>query len=188
MNPQNSQPAVQAVKAAARGFTLLEMLLYLGFMSIVLVAATVLLAEFSVTARVRTAAWQEVERNAHFALNRVAVEVREASSLNPGDSVFDTNPGRLSLGLSDMTRNPTVFYVDDGTLYVQQGSDTALALTSSKIDVKEFTIQDVSSSAIHRNYRLHLKIGYRSDMPEAASAEMTVETTAQIKTGDGYSD
>lgn len=187
MNPRSAQPKVRP----AGGFTLLEMLLYLGFMSLILVAATVLLAEFSVTARVRTAAWQEVERNAHFAMNRLAVEVREADGLNAADTEFDVDPGRLSLAVSDENgENPTslVFYVDEGTLYVQRGSDPALALTSSKTDVQEFILQDVSSSAIHRNYRLHLKAGYRSSMAEAASAVMTVETTAQIKKGDGYSD
>jgi len=177
-------------KSASRnqGFTLLEMLLYLAMMSLVLVAATLFLAEFTISARVKTAAWQEVERNAHFAMNRVAVEIREAAGINVGDSVLGSDPGRLSLAVAVGARNPTVFSVTSGTLYVQQGSGPALALTSSKVNVKEFIVEDVSSSAIHRNYRVHLKAAYRSDLAETAMAEMTIETTAQIKTGDGYSD
>ncbi len=171
--------------ASGRGSTLLEMLVYLAVIGIVLVSATAFSYEF-VAGRARAAAYQETERNAQLAISRVIAEVRQAQAVNTGDSSFGSHPGRLSLTLADVTKSPTVFYVDAGRLLVQQGAGPALPLTSSKVDVSEFIVDDLSTAdGRSKLVRVRLQTNYLTDLDIYAAASV-VETTAQIKRADGF--
>ncbi len=176
------QPAV-----ADRGASLLEFLVYLAVISVVLVAATTFSYQF-LAGRAKAAAFQETERNAQLAVARLAAEVRQAGALNAGDSVFGAHPGRLSLTLADPSKSPTVFYVDAGRLLVQQGTGPVLPLTSSKVQVSEFIVDDLSTAnGRSRLVRVRLKVDFVTDL-DIYAAESVLETTAQIKKADGFAD
>ena len=181
MSPCRRQSAVPD-----RGATLLEFLVYLAVISVVLVAATSFAYEFA-AGRAKAAAFQETERNTQLAIARITAEVRQAVGFNAGDSAFGSHPGRLSLALADGSKSPTVFYVDAGQLLVQQGAGPVLPLTSSKVQVSEFIVDDLSTaSGKSKLVRVRLKVDYLTDL-DIYAAESVVETTAQIKKADGFS-
>jgi len=172
----------------AKGFTLLELLIYIAVISVILVAATSFAFQFLAT-RAKASAYQEVERNAQFALARIAAEVRQADGYNAqgAGSNFGANPSTLSLVLSDGTKSPTVFSVTGGTLNVKQGAGATLPLTSSKVTVSEFIVDDLSTAnGKSKLFRIHLKVTFNSDSLSLYAADTTVETTAQIKKADGF--
>src|SRR5512142_1154381 len=95
---------------AERGATLLELVLYVGLVGLALSAGTMFAWEFSLS-RAKSAAYAEVVHTARFAVSRMEAEIREASAINAGASVFGSNPGTLSLAAAVVGANPTVFAV-----------------------------------------------------------------------------
>lgn len=167
------------------GFTLLEVLIYCLIVGVALTAAVSFSFEF-VTSRAKGEAIQETERNAHLAMARLAAEVRQAQGINAGSSVFGSNPGTLSLVAANPADDPIVFSVNGGVLQVQQGAGPVLPLTSSKVQVSEFIVDDLSTAnGRSRLLRLRIRTNYLSDL-DIYAAESVVETTAQIKKADGF--
>lgn len=172
---------------AERGATLLELVLYIGLVGLALSAGTVFAWEFSLS-RAKSAAYAEVVHNARFAVSRIEAEVREASSVNVGASVFGSNPGTLSLATPLAGTNPTVFAVSSGALTVQQGTGAPVALTDSRVAVSGFVVEDVSSGTRTRAVRIRLSLASKggADLAEQQAAA-TVETTVRIRLKDGFS-
>ena len=168
------------------GFTLLEMLIYILIIGVILVSAASFAFE-SLAVRAKATALQETERNAQFALARIAAEVRQADDLDAGGSVFGADPGTLSLLLADGAKSPTVFSVSGGVLQIQQGAGPVLPLTSSKVQVSEFVVDDLSTAnGKTKLVRIHIKTDFITDL-DIYAADSTVETTAQVKKADGFS-
>ncbi|MFA6604125.1 MAG: prepilin-type N-terminal cleavage/methylation domain-containing protein [Patescibacteria group bacterium] len=173
-------------RADRRGFTLLEMMVYLLIVGVVLVSSTLFAYEFTIT-RVKSAAFQETERNARIALARITSEIRRADGYNLAGSVFGINPGQLSLIMPVASgRNPTVFAVAGGRLTIQQGAGPVLPLTSSKVNVTDLLIDDLSRPNKTKTFRIRLRAAYVTDL-QYSTAATELETTAQIKKSDGYS-
>ncbi len=180
-NPSAGRPAGHP----GAGFTLLEALVYLLVIGVVLTAATSLTFAF-LSADARARASSETERNARFAVDRLAAETRESAGINVADSVFGADPGRLSLATDDPATNPTVFTVSGGQLFVQQGLGPAQPLTAPSVQVAEFTIDDLSPSAFARVVRFHLRARYASNN-DIFSAQYVLETTAAVRQAEGFS-
>lgn len=166
-----------------RGFTLLELLIYIAIISVVLIVATKLSSQV-LAVKAKSTALSEVNRNARFVMDRIVTEVGEADAIAAG-TVFGTNPGRLELTVTDLGNSPTVFAVTDGTLTVQLGSGPALPLTSSQVTVTGFTLQDMSRQPGTRSVAVSLELQYRSDVSEY-SAKTSTQATARIKRRDGF--
>ncbi|MEY4744381.1 MAG: hypothetical protein RL272_326 [Candidatus Parcubacteria bacterium] len=177
--PQSGHPA--------RGATLLEFLVYVAIIGVVLTTATSFAVEF-VNAQAKAAAIAEAVRNARFAASRMEIEIREASDVNAGSSVFGSNPGTLSLATANVGTNPTVFTVSGGALNVQQGGGAVIPLTNSKVDVQEFTVENVSTAGKTKAIRIHLKVAAKNagNLVEQA-ASTVVESTVRIESKDGFS-
>jgi len=175
-----------AAPRPARGFTILELVVYVAVVGAVLTVAVSFLAEFSVTQQ-KTLVGAEVSHNARFAIARLSADVRDADGVNTGASVFDTNPGTLSISMPTPALDPTVYSVSGGRLFVQQGTGPAVALTSSKTQVTEFTLDDVSVSGKTRAVRVHLtlkNINVGNLVEQEAVAN--IETTVRIPILDGF--
>ncbi|HSD12856.1 MAG TPA: hypothetical protein VLC10_04820 [Patescibacteria group bacterium] len=178
---------IRKTSVAQRGATLLELVLYVGLVGLALSAGTMFAWEFSLS-RAKSAAYAEVVHNARFAVSRMEAEIREASAINVGASVFDSNPGTLSLAATVVGANPTVFAVSSGALTVQQGAGAPVALTNSRVAVSEFVVEDVSSGTRTRAVRIRLSLASKggTDLTEQR-AQATVETTVRIRLKDGFS-
>lgn len=175
----------------SNGFTLIELVVYLGVISFTLVTATMYAFEFAAT-RVKAAALQEVNRNGRLVLSRIALDIREASDINVGGSTFGANPSVLSLAMASAPSNPTIFCVTGTTLRVSLGDASCTsadpALTTSKVLVSEFTVTDLSVAGKTKTYRIHLLLNAASgSAPIEVQASQTFETTATIMRNDGFS-
>jgi hypothetical protein len=159
---------------------------YIAVISVVLLTATLFASEM-LKSQAKASALAEVVRNARFALSRIEIETREASDINTGTSTFGANPSTLSLATATGSTNPTIFTVTNGTLTIQQGVGSAVALTSSKVTVSEFTVDDVSTIGTTRAVRLHIKVIAKNlnNLVEQ-KAETTVESTIRVQAKDGF--
>jgi Tfp pilus assembly protein PilW len=170
----------------ARGTSILEFVVYVGIIGLVLVTATMFMVEV-MHSGAKVDAGAEAAWNGRFAVSRVAAEIREATGLNVGTSVFGSHPGTLSLATGVPATDPTVFSVVGGALVMQQGAGPALPLTNSKVEVTEFLVDNVSAVGRTRAVRLRLVTKAKNaDVPAEQRAEVPIETTVRLQLNDGF--
>lgn len=166
-----------------RGFTLLEFILYFAVIGFVLTAAVAFSVNFLET-QARAELYREISRDGRYAVARIAQEIREASGVNDGDSVFSSTAGRLSLATGNPATDPTVFAIEDGQLKVSRGGGPLLPIISGRSAVGELIFEDRSVANRAKVFRVSLKLV--STDTSQLPAEADFQTTAQIRPGQGH--
>jgi prepilin-type N-terminal cleavage/methylation domain-containing protein len=106
-----------------RGFSLIEMVVYISILSIVtaglIVAIVSILSTFA-----HLKGYEEMAHTGTTVLERISRESRRAHTVDTGGSTFGVHPGVLSLGTTDLSNNPStiIFSLSGGKVMVQQGT------------------------------------------------------------------
>lgn len=143
------------------GFTLVELLIYLGLVGAAL-TITVSLTTALLQADVRGSARETIDASAGRVLGQIAEAVRAAAAVNTGDSSFGTDAGRLSLTMRDATRSPTVFALANGRLEVTEGTASAVPLTANPVDVQIFRLTYLNTAGAKSGVRVELTLAFRN--------------------------
>jgi prepilin-type N-terminal cleavage/methylation domain-containing protein len=136
----------------ARGFTLIEMILYIAIVSIFL-GGVVQLAWNSIYGRVKAQVMEHVNYAARFVGKRMMYEIRNASAIN------SLSAGSICLASSDSTRNPTRIYVTGGTIRIGWGgggttcatTTNDVALTGTNVTVSSVFFTNLTSGTLTRH-------------------------------------
>jgi len=164
-----------------KGFTLVEIIVYIFVVAVILIGVTYYAIDV-ISAQTKARSYQEVQQNARFALKRMIQEIRAADDLNEGSSVFDTNPGTLSLAHQDTAKDPTVFDVSAGRLRITQGTNGPYYLTSDKVTVTDLTFTNLSVSERTKNIKITLTIEHiNPENRNEFQADVTVRSSAVIR-------
>jgi len=98
---KNIQNSIFKIRySAQKGFTLVEMIIYIAFfamLSVLAINATIMVMKSFYTLRIN----QSISQSATTALERMSREIRNAYSIDMVNSTFGTNPGRLTLLTKD---------------------------------------------------------------------------------------
>lgn len=145
-------------RAARRGFTLIELIIYLTLVSIFLSGA-IFFAWDIIYGRVKSQIQQEVSQNLRLASQRISFEIRNAAGINT------LSGSSLSLEMSNPSRDPTVFDVSAGRLRIGYGSTgpcpvtAPCNLTSNQVRVTGLSFTDLSSDSesININFTITLE-------------------------------
>lgn len=146
----------------AKGFTLIELILYMGLISIFLVG----LVQFYrsvIILRTRSRVAQEVTHNVQLAGKRLAYEIRSASAINT------INSTSLCLASTDPAHNPTYLYVSGNRLRIGWGGGSLTCtnltndypLTSSLVNISGFNFQNLSNT-VTKNIQYSFIVSYAS--------------------------
>lgn len=119
--------------SVCRGFTLVEMIIYIAFfaiLSLLAIQATIVVMNSFYTLRLT----QNINQSASVALERMSREIRNAYDIDDAQSTFGANPGRLTLKTKDSTDNDTTieFYVSNGKIGIKEGGvDKGVLMTKN---------------------------------------------------------
>ena len=103
-------------KSKSKGMTLIEMMVYVGIISLLLVIVVETLTTVTRTYRA-TSATRSINVSGMTALERIMRDIRNADSVDQAQSLLDSNPGKLVL-LSGGTT--TEFYTEGGLIKVRE--------------------------------------------------------------------
>jgi type II secretory pathway pseudopilin PulG len=143
-----------------KGFTLVEMILYVSVCSILLLTISTYLS-FLLGARIRSQAITEVNQQGFRAMNLVALTVRNGRSIEV--PVVGATTTTLSLTTKDALLNPTVFDVASGTLRIREGAGQPVPLTNSRVVISNLFFQNLSStSSAERIIRISFTLDYKN--------------------------
>lgn len=164
-----------------RGITLIEVLIYIVFVSIISFTFVNFALDVVTTAQ-KSRVRQEVQQNVRFALQRIAQEIRASNGLNVGSSTFDTHPGVLSLATDDAGTDPTVFDVSSGVLRITEGVGAAEPLTLDTLDVTNLVFKNFSVTNRTTNIKATLTIAHPNpEGIELYDVSVTMQVAAVIR-------
>jgi len=107
-----------AAAAYTRGFTLIEMIVYISILSVFTFVIVNTLISFSSTYR-EVRIDRAMDNTAVTSLERMTRDIRKATSVTLGQSTLGTHPGVLTLFTIDTVNSTTTrFYVDNGVLKI----------------------------------------------------------------------
>lgn len=162
MAPGSLPPAAcRLPPAPSAGFTFIELLVYLGLVSIALTITTTL-AIALLQAEARGSVREMVDASASRALAQIAEASRAAASINVAGSTFGVPLGRLSLTMRDAARSPTVFSVNNGRLEVSEGTGSAVPLTAGVADVTSFRLTRLNPAGAKEGAQIELTVRFRN--------------------------
>ncbi len=171
-----------------RGFTLIEVLIYLAIVSGVMIAATTF-AWNVIGGKTKSQATQEVEANGRFIMNHLTKEIRLAEAVNPS-STLDVNLALpqsagdiLSLSMQNGSDDPTIIDVSNGVVRLKESTRGPYALSSNQVVIKDLTFKNLSSAD---GKSLHLGINLivehlNPDQREEYTATSTLTTSVELR-------
>jgi Tfp pilus assembly protein PilW len=127
-------------KISEKGFTLMEFLIYIGIVTFLITAITFAAINI-LNAGVKMNAMHRVSSNGETAMDVITKSIRGAKGVNSAGS-------SLSLETHYSHDNPTVFTLSDGQLKIKRGSDEAIAITDSNVEVTSLSFSNPSSRMV----------------------------------------
>ena len=153
-NKQQSSEAAGRVAVSRftfqeKGFTIIEMLIYVGIAGIVIAVITSFLMD-NLKAYDKSVAQQNVFQNVNGALRAITDEIRYAKSVYTPTSVLDVDAGQLSV--ETLLNTPTGesaayvdFYVDNGRVYEKRDGQSTSPLTSERVFIEQLRFTKLSA-------------------------------------------
>jgi type II secretory pathway pseudopilin PulG len=168
------------------GYTLIEMMLYMGIVVIVF-AAVVPFALNVIQNGQKSGVGQEVYSNARYVSERLKDEIRNAFDVNAGTSNFDTNlasvvGSKISLKGTG-TADPVVIDVFGGRVRITKGAGSPVFINSGNTKVSNLTFVDYSSAdgkTSNVGFTLTMQTTY-AGASQVYKADQTIETAAEIR-------
>lgn len=150
-------------KKFSQGSTLIEMLIYIAVVAMVL-SSLVLFSISIVSSRSKTYVVQEVQANTRVALAILSQKIRASNGVDTSTSQFGSDPGKLTLFMSDPSKNPTVFDLDqdDGVLRITEGASLPVTLVSDEVKVTHLMFTNLTGSSTHENIRIEMTVGFNN--------------------------
>lgn len=127
-------------KIKARGFTLIELILYTGISSFILLAIT-LFATLMIQGRIKSEVINEVEQQGYQTMQIITQSIRNAQEI-----ISPTTGGAstLSLTMRDSNTNPTQINSQNGKIYIQEGRNEGINLTNNQVDASSLNFTNLS--------------------------------------------
>lgn len=156
------------------GFTILEMLIYTAIVGMIL-TTTVYVTSTIYNIRARVSSSSVVHESMVFAQKRVLTTLHNATAVTfPLSGTSST----LSLTMPDAQRDPTVYWLQGGQIWVKEGSKAGLPLTSSEVTIS--SLQFTRGANEPPVIRVQIS-GDRKNAKAAYSAPLTLTTSGVIR-------
>jgi len=184
--PEADQPLAENPKdyklKAEHGFTLIETLIYIAIIGGV-VAGFVAFSISVSNGRNKNYVAQEVQANNRVVLNMITQKIQAASSVNIGASTFGSDPGVLSLAMSDVSKNPTIISLsaDDGVLQITEGIASALTVTSDEVKVTNLVFTNLTGTNDRENIKIEMTTEYDSTDDVEYDFAQSIQTTVTLR-------
>ncbi len=149
-----------------KGFTLIEILFYVGVLGMLLGAVSSFLL-FTVRSQAKTRAEREVVFQALRAIEIMTREIKQTTGVYAPTSVFDAHPGQLSLATNNLapqgeTTTYTDFFVCQTQLCQKRESQNPFAITSSAVKVQNLVFHLINSAGTVPSLQIDLTVEYNT--------------------------
>lgn len=166
-----------------KGFSLMETIIYIAIVGFIVTS----LVAFGISvsnSRNKTYVMQEVQANTRVALGIISEKIRASTGVNVSGSVFNTDPGILSLEIPAASKNPTVIDLNtnDGVLRITEGVLVPVSVTSDKVKVTDLIFTNLTQSGDRENIKVSLTLEYNDrDSGNNFDYTQSIETVVGVR-------
>lgn len=140
-----------------RGFTLLELLLYIAIVAIIVSSFSAFLV-LALRMRVKMQTIAEVEQQGKRVMQLITQTARNAVTINsPAVSATSTS---ASFDVVTASKDPTVFDVSSNALRIQEGTSSAVVLTNSRVTASGLQFYNISRTSTPGIIRIQFSLSY----------------------------
>lgn len=126
---------------SSHGATLIEILLYIGLTSIMILGITSF-AHTVLQSKIRAQVINSVEQQGLFVMQMITQTIRNAENINnPAQGLTDTS---ISLNVVNSSNDPTIFNLSNGAINIKEGAVAPIPLTNSRVMASNLTFQNLS--------------------------------------------
>ena len=168
-------------KLGKKGFTLIEIVVYIGVLMFLMAAVFSLLLWF-ISSAAKTKAMREVSDNSKRAMNAMINEIREAKAVYGPTTASDQLSLETTKYLPDDETSAYIdFFLCDGRLCLKKESQTVSALTSESVEITNLVFTKIVSGG-RTSVRVQLGMEYKnpSGRPEYG-AEINFVSAASLR-------
>jgi len=158
-------------KKRTEGFSLIELVVYIGIFAAASVFMVGILIIFT-RINLRQTAINEVNDQVYFVNNTVQRLVKDSSFI---DMAAGSATSTLSLLMASSTMSPTQVYLEDGIVYLKEGSFSPIPLTDTNVTVNDFQVTKYENPGGQSLVRIYLTLSYNT-LNEQAKFKRTVNT------------
>jgi len=155
-------PRGSAVNNSAwfRGFTLIEMVIYVGLCSIIL-GSLAFFASWALQAGAKAKMERDVLNNGQRALEIMVSEIKKSKNVYDPTSVFNSYPGQLSLEqatafLPQESETFVDFFQCGQSLCLKRENDSPIALTDGNVALTDLKFFKISNNATSSSIQINL--------------------------------
>jgi len=167
-----------------KGFTLIEVLVYVAVLSIIILTVSGFLI-WTMRSNTKAKVMKETQDNARRAMEIMTYEIKEAKSIYTPTSVFGSHPGQLSLEikkyLPEGEDNTYIdFYLCENQLCLKKESKNPIALTSDRVKVSNLVFNQIATTSTLPSIQINLQIDYKTlaERPEYQASFITTSTVS----------
>ncbi len=140
-----------------KGFTLIEMVLYIGISAVILSALGTMIS-MSYQIRAKQLIISEVEQQGTEITQIINQTIRNSSSITT--PIATASGSSLTLVFADVTKNPTVFDLSGTALFINEGGTGVVALSNSKVQISDLSFSNLSRASTPGTVKFNFTVSY----------------------------
>ena len=138
-----------------KGFSLIELLLYIALASVILIAVSYFII-MVLQARVKNQTINEVTSQGISAMQMIRQTIKNAESIN--NPAKGSSASSASIDVYTQANDPTVFDVSNGALRIKEGSADAINLTNARVTVSDLSFTNVSKTERLKSIKIQFTV------------------------------
>ncbi len=161
---------------AAAGFSLVELLIYIAIFAVTAVFLVAILTTIT-SIQTRQSTLNVVNSQLSFVSNEVTQLVHTSSLVDMTTGVATST---LELRMPTLAYDPTLIYSSGTTIYLQQGTSSPVALTDSRVSVKNFQVTKYENPGGPAVVDLDLSLAYNASSTTAQNTQTLQTAIARV--------
>ncbi|MFQ6083749.1 MAG: hypothetical protein ACE5WD_10355 [Candidatus Aminicenantia bacterium] len=164
---------------ASNGFTLIELIIYIGIVAGVLLVVLNFGWEI-IYGDVKSQTIREVQQNMRFSMEKINESILGAKTIS--SPPFGSSSDSLSLTMQDLNLDPTIFEVINNKLTITQGGDGPYELTNDRVRVDNLNFTNVSYEGAPGAIRVQITLEHvNPNNLKQYEASLEAETTISLR-------
>lgn len=149
------------------GFTLIELVIYMGLLSIVVGLFAGILVTI-VRIQTQQTSTRQVISELNFVMNTITRDIKDSASLSVATNT-------LTIGTSVASTNPIIISIENGAITKKEGSQATSTLTTDRVVADELTFDELVSGD-NQAVQIVLTFSFNTENP-AQDYTQTLQTT-----------
>ncbi|KKS19830.1 MAG: hypothetical protein UU77_C0037G0008 [candidate division WWE3 bacterium GW2011_GWC1_41_7] len=148
------------VNKRTAGFTMVELILYVATLALLL-SSIFSVYQLYLRSQIKNNVIQEVEQQGAQVMQVLTQTIRNSENVNSPNA--ENSSDTLSLNVVDTAKDPTVISVSDGTIYIKEGTEAPVALTSPKINAGSVMFSNLSTGSEYSVITITYTLNFNSN-------------------------